>query len=75
MKKTSIYLRDDEVVRLRELSRRTGRPQSALVREAIAAYEPSSPDRDFAIFQDDERGPGDSVADHSEDDLLRGLGG
>ena len=74
MKKTSIYLRDREVRRLRDLSRLTGRPQSDLVREAIAAYEPGPADRDLAIFVDDERGPGDSVADHAEEELLDGFG-
>jgi predicted DNA-binding protein len=74
MRKTSIYLRDSEVERLRELSHRTGRSQSELVREAVAVYEPAPPDRDFAIFADDERGPGDSVADLGEDELLRDFG-
>lgn len=73
MKKTSIYLREQDIRRLYDLSRRTGRSQAEVVREAIAAYEPSH-DRSFAIFADEEHGPGDSVADHDEDELLDGFG-
>lgn len=74
MKKTSIYLREREIRRLRELHRLTGRSQAELVREAIAAYEPGPGDRDFAVFEGDERGPGDSVADHPEGELLEDFG-
>jgi hypothetical protein len=74
MKKTSLYLRESEIERLKELSRRTGRTQADLVREAIAVYEPGPPDRDFAIFTHGAEGPGDSVADHDEEELLEGLG-
>ena len=35
MKKTTVYLDDDEAERLRELSTRTGTPQAALIREAV----------------------------------------
>lgn len=75
VKKTSLYLRETEIERLKELSRRTGRSQADLVREAIAVYEPGPPDRSFAIFDHGDEGPGDSVADHDEQDLLDGFGG
>ncbi len=74
MKKTSIYLTDREVERLAHLSERTGRSQSELVREAVSHYDPRPPrDRNFKSMGAGE-GPGDSVADYSEDELLRGFG-
>jgi len=75
VRKTSVYLHDREAGRLRELSRLTGRTQAQIVREAIAAYEPATPDRRFAILANEDRGPGDSVADHDEGELLEGFGG
>jgi len=38
MERTNIYLADREVAALRMLSRRTGRPVAALVREAVDAW-------------------------------------
>lgn len=38
MEKTTLYLSEDLQRELRELSRRTKRPQAELVREALAAY-------------------------------------
>ncbi len=38
MEKTTLYLTSDLQKRLREVSRRTGRPQADLVREAVATY-------------------------------------
>ncbi|MGI8876456.1 MAG: ribbon-helix-helix protein, CopG family [Egibacteraceae bacterium] len=40
MEKTSVYLTAAERRRLAQLAERTGRSQSAILREAIAAYEP-----------------------------------
>jgi hypothetical protein len=74
MKKTSVYLTDDEVERLVWLAAREGVSQATVLRRAIAAYVPERRgDRDFvgnAVFD----GPGDSVADIPEDELLRGFG-
>ena len=38
MEKTTLYLPADLQVSLRDLSRRTGRPQAAIIREALASY-------------------------------------
>lgn len=38
MDKTTIYLPTDLHESLKELARRTGRPQAALIREAVEAY-------------------------------------
>jgi len=38
MEKTTLYLTADLQVSLRDLSRRTGRPQAEIIREALATY-------------------------------------
>jgi predicted transcriptional regulator len=74
MKKTSIYLTERELKHLEALARAEGRPRAAIVRDAIAAYPGrSNPDRDFAIDGIAE-GPGDSVADVPEHELMNGFG-
>lgn len=73
MKKTSVYLSEREVARLERLSRDLGRPKAEIIREAIATYEPGPPDRQFRSFGAGE-GPGDSVADYTEEELLEGFG-
>lgn len=74
MKKTSVYLSDAERSRLARLARETGASQAEIVRKAIAAYEPEGVgDRNFAGARSFD-GPGDSVADHDEDELLAGFG-
>lgn len=74
MKKTSIYLDESDVERLRRLAEREGRSQAEIVRAAIAAYEAQAqPDRDFALAGAWE-GDGTSVADVPEDELLEGFG-
>jgi predicted DNA-binding protein len=74
MKKTSLYLDEADLERLRRLARREGRSQAEIVRAAIAAYEAQlTEDRAFALtaaWEDD----GTSVADVPEEELLRGFG-
>jgi predicted transcriptional regulator len=73
MKKTSVYLTEREVARLERLSRDLGRPKAELIREAIATYDPEPPDRNFRLAGAGE-GPGDSIADYTEEELLEGFG-
>jgi len=74
MKKTSIYLDDIDLDRLRRLAAREGRSQADIVREALAIYEAQrKPDRNFAI-DGAWQGDGTSVADIPEEELLRGFG-
>jgi predicted transcriptional regulator len=74
MKKTSLYLEEADLARLKRLALREGRSQAEIVRAAIAAYEEqSSPDRAFALAGAWE-GDGTSVADIPEEELLRGFG-
>ena len=74
MRKSSIYLHEADVERLRRLSVQEGRSQSEIIRSAIASYEPRrGQDRRFALKGVWE-GDGTSVADVFEEDLLRGFG-
>ena len=77
MKKTSVYLTDDEVAALRRISEREGKSQAMVLREAIAAYDATEeelPDRNFAIFNSGHGGDGRSVADIPDEELLAGFG-
>ncbi len=74
MKKTSVYLTDAEVDRLEWLAERERMSQAQIIRAAIRAYagEPRA-DRSFAGARSGE-GPGTSVADIPEHQLLAGFG-
>lgn len=71
MKKTSVYLDDGDARRLAWLAKRERTSQAQIVRRAIAAYDPT--DRSFALVDSGE-GPGGSVADIPEEELLDGFG-
>ena len=74
MKKTSLYLTEAEVERLRRLARLEHTSQAEIVRRAIARYTPDrKTDRNFALFNSGE-GDGRSVADIPEEELLEGFG-
>jgi hypothetical protein len=74
VKKTSIYLDEGDVQRLRRLSEMEGRSQALIIREAIATYEAiRKPERRFALAGSWE-GDGTSIADVPEEELLRGFG-
>lgn len=74
MTKTSVYLSDDEVSRLALLAEREGTSQAEVIRRAIRRYEPEGPGgRTFALTAC-ASGPGGSVADIAEEDLLSGFG-
>ncbi|HEU0189909.1 MAG TPA: CopG family transcriptional regulator [Mycobacterium sp.] len=74
MQKTSVYLNADEAARIAMLADREGTSQAEVIRRAIRSYEPSvGGDRNFALVGSGE-GPGDSVADYTEEELLDGFG-
>jgi hypothetical protein len=74
MQKTSVYLTDEEITRLASLAKREGTSQAEVIRRAIRVYQPERPgDRDFALVGVAE-GPGGSVADLTEEELLEGFG-
>jgi hypothetical protein len=74
MKKSSIYLTERELQHLAAMAKAEGRPRAEIIRDAILAYPGRpNPDRNFAIDGVGE-GPGDSVADVPEHELLKGFG-
>lgn len=74
MRKTSLYLDESDLARLRRLAVREGRSQAEIVRAAIAAYESQQMARRSFTLTGSWEGDGTSVADMSEDELLQGFG-
>jgi predicted transcriptional regulator len=77
MRKTSVYLDDQQAERLAALARDEGRPQAEILREAIAAYRPrSSRDRAFALASGWRRIDADPrpLSEIPEHELLEGFG-
>jgi predicted DNA-binding protein len=77
MRKTSIYLDDEQADRLARLARAEGRPQAEIVREAISCYRPAPKrDRNFALAGNFERIDADSrpISEIPEAELMRGFG-
>lgn len=73
MKKTSVYLTESQVERLRTLAAEEGRSEASVIRDAIATYHAPPQRRSFAISGAWE-GDGTSVADVPDDALLDGFG-
>lgn len=77
MRKTSVYLEEEQAERLARLAREEGRPQAEILREAVARYEPSaSSDRELALAAGFERTDGDPrpISQIPERELLEGFG-
>lgn len=74
MRKTSVYLTEAEAARLAALARTEGTSQATVIRRAIEQYVPAQrTSRDFALSGCAD-GPGGSVADLDEAELLEGFG-
>lgn len=74
MRKTSVYLNETDVARLRRLADRLDVSQAQVIRDALERYDRSvEADRDFAVARSG-RGPGTTIADVSEEELLEGFG-
>ncbi len=74
MNKTSVYLSPEDATRLAALARREGTSRAEVIRRAIKSYEPERRgDRRFALAGS-AVGPGGSVADLTEEELLEGFG-
>jgi hypothetical protein len=77
MRKTSVYLDDEQAMRLARLARQEGKSQAEILREAVATYEPMPPsDRNFALAVgfgrvDDDARP---ISQIPEGELLEGFG-
>ncbi len=74
VKKTSLYLDETDVHRLRRLSQAEGRSQAEIVRSAIAAYEAAAAGARNFTLAGSWAGDGTSVADLTEEELLAGYG-
>lgn len=73
MEKTSVYLSAADRRRLAWIAEREGISQAEAIRLAIGAYRPARADRDFVGARSGD-GPGDSIADRAEEELLEGFG-
>lgn len=74
MRKSIVYLTEEQAERLARLAREEGRSQADILRDAIGSYRPHpNGDREFALAGC-VTGAGGSVADLDERDLLRGFG-
>jgi predicted transcriptional regulator len=74
VRKTSVYLTEAEAARLAALARIEGTSQAGVIRRAIEQYVPAPrASRDFAL-SGCASGPGGSVADVDEAELLDGFG-
>jgi predicted transcriptional regulator len=74
VKKTSVYLDDADARRLAQLAELEGMSQSSLLRKVIRAYVPvGRGTRTFALDGAGE-GPGGSIADVDDRDLMAGFG-
>jgi predicted DNA-binding protein len=77
MRKTSVYLDDEQAARLARLAHLEGRSQAEILRAAIATYEPPlSRDRSFEIAVGFPRIDGDSrpISQIPDEELLEGFG-
>lgn len=77
MRKTSVYLDHEQAQRLARLARAEGRPQSQIIREAIAKYQsPPRGDRNFALAGNFRRIDEDPrpISEIPGDELMRGFG-
>lgn len=77
MRKTSVYLDDEQARRLARLAREEGRSQAEVLREALATYRPRpSSDRNFALAAGFNRIDNDPrpISQIPEEDLLEGFG-
>lgn len=77
MRKTSVYLTEEESNRLAELADSEGRPQAEIIRDAITAYVPRGTGRgEFSLSAGFPRIDKDPrpISEIPEDELLQGFG-
>lgn len=74
MRKTSVYLDDADAARLARLAAQEGVSQASLLRRAIRAYVPVSRSTGPFALDGAGEGPGGSIADVDERELMVGFG-
>jgi predicted DNA-binding protein len=77
MRKTSVYLDEQQAERLARIARQEGRSQAEILREAVATYEPQAArDRSFEVAVGFPRIDGDSrpISTIPDEELLEGFG-
>jgi predicted DNA-binding protein len=77
MRKTSVYLNDEQADRLARLAQAGGRSQAEIIREAISSYRPRpKQDRNFALAGNFKRIDPDShpIPEITEGKLPQGFG-
>jgi len=73
MRKTSVYLSEEDRARLARLAKARGKSNAEIVREGLQALERETPDRNFAMAGIVSV-PGVSARDIPEEELLKGFG-
>lgn len=74
MRKTSVYLSEEQAERLARLAREEDRSQAEILRDAIDDYRPrGNPDRNFALAGCAE-GDGTPVTQELIDEWMKGFG-
>lgn len=74
MRKTSVYLSEADRRKLAALARKAGLSQAEVIRDAIASYELDDGEPEPLALIGTGYGPGTSVADIPEEELLKGFG-
>ena len=74
MRKTSVYLSDEDRARLARLAKARGRSQAEIMREALTVLEGTQrPERKFAMAGV-VAGDGTDISEIPEEELLKGFG-
>ncbi|HYZ11557.1 MAG TPA: ribbon-helix-helix protein, CopG family [Actinomycetota bacterium] len=73
MRKTSVYLTEEQAARLKRLAAAEGRPEAEILREAIERYPEPERRRKILCYAVAD-GPGDAIEHLSEEALLEGFG-
>jgi hypothetical protein len=73
MRKTSVYLTDEQASRLKRIARAEGLPEAEIIRSAIERYPEPQPRRRIHAYAVAD-GPGGAIEDIPEEELLEGFG-
>jgi hypothetical protein len=75
MKKASVALSDEDMLKLKLVAQMEGRSLAEIIREALRLYASrvDTPPREF-LMEGVAEGPGDSIFDLSEEEVMAGFG-